>query len=553
MSINQNPSYQSFISEINLLDSNNAPSFLSNNIISNNDSISLDSNSFNRFKENLQKTIKLSTYSVSNHHFICKNCKKIPQINFISFKIMDYSCSCFKADKISIDKVRVENIMKFRKKGEKEKKEDKVDEEGDFLNIESENYFKCQKHEGNFIYYCRTCEENICRQCLRERYFHQYHNIFFFDLYLYDMDYAIGEIDKILLTDLKDLKFEFNEIDDFIYLLSVMYNDYLNHPNYFHFLNFFNAYNFLHKYLSNKDNIKNIENFELKKEIKIIKKKQLYENIKNPEIIIEIDIPKSFFNDITDICNLNFINLKILKLIDNSIINIQPLKRAKFKKTIEIISFQQNKINDKNIPCLLELDFPNLKELDLYSNNITDPNLFKLKNNEKYLPSLESLQVGANIIDWKINKNNDIKYNLDSVKSFGLTNGLFDNNTIFVLQHFNLNHLEKIDISRNNIKSLSFIEKLDAANLKEFYIHSCFITEFYPLKKYTNLQKIYIYDNYISKIDKLEDFVDNLKELIEIDLSGNNIDTNDEKNQKILKSVQKKKENLNIILINYNF
>ena len=227
------------------------------------------------------------------------------------------------------------------------------------------------------------------------------------------MDYAIGGIDKILITDLKDLKFEFNEIDDFIYLLSVMYNDYSYHPNYTHILNFSNAYNFLHKYLSNKENIKNIENFELKKEIKIIKKKQFYENLSNPEIVIEIDIPKSYFNDITDICNLNFINLKILRLIDNSIININPLKNAKFKKTIELISFKENKINNTNIPCLLELDFPNLKEIDLYENNITDCNLFKLKNNKQYLPNLESLQVGANIIDWKINNKNNDMYNLD--------------------------------------------------------------------------------------------------------------------------------------------
>ena len=335
---NQNPSYQSFISGINLSDSNNhinnSQSFLSNHINDFCDSVSLDNNSFKRFKENLQKTIKLSSYSVRNHHFICKNCKTIPQINFISFKTIDYSCSCCNTYNISLDKVRIGSIMKDIKKGEKEQKEDKKDEEEDFSNIELENYFKCQKHKENFLYYCKTCEENICRECLRERYLHQYHIIFFFDLYLFEMDYAIGEIDKILITDLKDLKFEFNEIDDFIYLLSVMYNDYSYHPNYIHILNFFNAYHFLHKYLSNKENIKNIENFELKKEIKIIKKKQFYENLSNPEIVIEIDIPKSFFNDITDICNLNFSNLKILRLIDNNIINIKPLKNAKFKKAI---------------------------------------------------------------------------------------------------------------------------------------------------------------------------------------------------------------------------
>ena len=208
---NKNPSYHSFISGINLSDSNyninNSQSFLSNHINDLYDSESLDNNSFNRFKENLQKKIKLSSYSVRNLHFICKNCKTIPQINFISFKAMDYSCSCYNSYNISLDKVITENIMKDKKEGEKEQKEDKKDEEENF----PENYFKCQKHKKNFLYYCKTCKENICRECLREKYLHQYHNIFF-DLYLFEMEYAIGEIDKILITDLKDLKFEFNEI-----------------------------------------------------------------------------------------------------------------------------------------------------------------------------------------------------------------------------------------------------------------------------------------------------------------------------------------------------
>ena len=120
-------------------------------------------------------------------------------------------------------------------------------------------------------------------------------------------------------------------------------------------------------------------------------------------------------------------------------------------------------------------------------------------------------------------------------------------NSISVVEDFNLDSLEKIYLSRNNIHSLSFVEKLKAENLKEIFLHTCFLTEYYPLKKFKKLQRIYINDNYISEIDKLESLVDNLPDLFEISLFGNDIEKN-KKNLDILKSIKKKREKLNIII-----
>ena len=545
---NNPPLQNSLFSEINLSNSfchlNKTKSFLSNNIIDFTDSIFINSIISHKLIENLNeiKKIKLASYSDINDHFICLNCKKVPIINFMSFKKVEYSCSCYSTDK-TIDEIIIENIIKENEEGKEEEKERNNYFNG-FSNFYPEIFLKCQKHKKDYLYYCKTCDENICRECLRERYFHQYHNIYFFDLYLFEMDEKIGQIDKILINDLKELKFEFNIIDDFIYLLSVVFNDYLYHPNYSHFQILFNAYDFLSKFIANINNNKIIENFELKKEVKIITKKQYFENIHNPEIIIEIHIIKSYFNDITDICKLNFINLKKLRLDENNIINIQPLKNAKFKK-IEKINFQYNKLNDDNIPCLLELDFPYLVELDLYHNNFTDYNLFKLKNNKKYLPNLESLQLGSNNINWKICDKNEnktsITFNFDSIKNFGLTNGVFDNISISIFDNFILNKLEKLYLSRNNLNSLNFVKKLKATGLKEIYIHTCYLKEFYPLIKYKKLQKIYLYQNYISEIDNLDLFVEELVELIEFDLSGNNINIYD--NMEILNSIKKNRKN----------
>lgn len=510
------------------------------------DNKSYDNKSYNKFIENMKevKMKKFSTYCDINDHFICKNCKYVPIINFVSFQEIEYSCSCYKVNRISINQIMNETIIKEKEANEieKESKKDKSRE----LFITTEKYLKCQKHMKSFLYYCKTCEENICRECLRERYFHQYHNIFFFDLYLYEMDYKIGQLEKILLNDIKDLNFEFDMVENLIYLLSVIVKDYLLYPNYSHFLIIINASQFLGNYIINRNNNNIIEKFELKKEIIIMKKKSFYENILNPEIVTEIHINKSNFSDIAKVCELNFINLKKLILIENNIVNIKPLKYANFKN-IEYISFQFNKLNDSNIPCLLELDFPKLIELDLYSNNFTKYELYELKNNKKYLPNLESLQIGANQIDWKRYKNNDIKFNFDTIKSFGLTNGVFDSDSISIIENFCFNKLEKIYLSRNNLYSLSFIENLKATNLKEIYLHTCFLKELYQLKQFKKLQRIYIYDNYISEIDKLEAFVDDLPDLFVLNISGNNISLN-EKNQKILKSIKNKREKLNIMV-----
>ena len=82
----------------------------------------------------------------------------------------------------------------------------------------------------------------------------------------------------------------------------------------------------------------------------------------------------------------------------------------------------------------------------------------------------------------------NIKYNLKSVKVIGLANGVFDNNTINFIDWFVFEKLEILYINKNEFNSFSFIKKLELNCLKEFNIHTSHIREFEPLKKFSNIR-----------------------------------------------------------------
>ena len=132
----------------------------------------------------------------------------------------------------------------------------------------------------------------------------------------------------------------------------------------------------------------------------------------------------------------------------------------------------------------------------------------------------------------------NIKYDLKSVKFIGLTNEVFDYNTINFIDRFVLEKLEILYINRNEFTSLSFIKKLELNCLKEFNFYKSHIREFKHLKKIPILEVINMKDNYINDISNLDSFVKNMPTLKCFNLIGNDIDVNDENNQKIINSVK---------------
>ena len=528
----ENEKLKKLLEEIN----NNSSSFIKSSTLS--DSLAAaaeEEASISAFPENdsINFIEGILPFSENDSHFICRKCHKIPVIEFNSLKTFNFSCICFKYQNISLEDIIKEYIVKENKENEND-------------NNNIEKYFKCRTHNENFVYYCKYDNLQLCRTCIKQKYCHQFHPLYSFDCYFFEINQKRKQIFKILNEKQKEMSIEFNDADLLLNLFSVISNDFILYPNYSHFIIIEKALTFLEQFISNKKNNKIIESLNFQKNLIIKNKKILYENMINANIIIEIDITNSNLNDITQICELDFVNLEKLYLCENSISNVEPLLRAKFKK-IKYLGFGRNKISNDNIPYLLEMKFEQLKELNLYSNNLTDSKIFDLQNSQN-LPNLKTFYIGNNRIDWEKNNSIDLKYNFKNLKTIGLTCGIFDDNTIKYINNFDFSKLEIIYLSKCNFHSLYFIKYLELPCIEEFYINITFIKEFYPLIKYRNLKIIEMRENFIENIDNLELFIKNLPNLRQFNLLKNNINMNLDKNKKIMKAIKNIRINLDIII-----
>ena len=476
---------------------------------------------------------KLKNFSFLDIHFICKKCNKVPRIEFVDLKMLNYTCSCHKDKNLGIDIIKDKSITEFE------------NDNGDIT-----KYLKCQIHHKKYHYYCKYCNINLCRECLSKQAKHISHIIYLFDFHTFEANENIYNIYLILNSKKLNIeKIEYGIIDKILFLFSVIVKDFIYYPNYSHFKIFENALTFFKIFFSNAENNKIIESLGIEKKLIVTYKNSLFQNISNVHSIIEINIKRNNFNDISELCKLDLINLEKLILCENCISDIKPLINANFKN-IKFIDLELNKIGDDNIPHLSKLKYENLNEFNLYLNNFTDPSIFEFIN-EKNLPNLKVLFLGNNKIDWNLQKNKiNNNYHFNNLKTIGLSCGLFDKTSISYLKNFNFENLEILFISRNNIGSLSFVETLELPNIKDLYINNLDIEEFYPLVKYKTLEKIYLRENYIRNIDKLELFIKELPKLILIDLERNDIDIKEEKNKKIIDSILKNKNGrcINILI-----
>ena len=176
--------------------------------------------------------------------------------------------------------------------------------------------------------------------------------------------------------------------------------------------------------------------------------------------ITELDLGWKDIGDeiLKDLCKIEFKELKELNLFWNNISNINLLEKVKFRK-LEVLDFGKNNISDINI--LEKVNFKALKKLSLYRNNLSDIKVLEKVKFEK----LEILDLGNNqISDINILE----KTNFKQLKILILSwNNITD---IKVLEKIKIEKLELLDLRYNKISKSDINSIKQKLKIKELYI-----------------------------------------------------------------------------------
>jgi len=448
----------------------------------------------------------------SIYHFLCKECKDKKDYNnpLIKFNKNLIFITCHENNKeISINDIS--NI------GDYLIKEDKLD-----------NYLekmKCKEHNESFYYYCQSinCHKNLCKSCYNEHKNLNHSNIVDFVKKNSNLEEKIKSINQVFKLEdyfIYDLD-TINNNNLLNLLIITIINDYSKTPNYNLIKNIENIYDFSKNY-----KIRIYSDIELED---IIKK-----GIEQLNNIIYIQIYQRDFkkmNLLTD--NYESLgNLEELHLIQINMKSLDSLIKCKFLN-LKILDLENNSIDDEKenltIFSMFKDKFPKLEVLNLKKNNLTKYEFFdKIQS----LNNLKELNVSANAFTPNcINNNEDKSYIFNNIEKMILSNGVFNNKSIYYIQYFKIKNIKIIDLSSNNLKSLSFLEKVHWPEINTILLNANSIKSIQELSKFKNLKLIEIKDNPIKDIQEAEEIKNQIPDIeIILNIINGNIISDKHKN-----------------------
>jgi len=447
-------------------------------------------------------------------HFFCKNCRTVPRIEIQSYEEVNYYCKCHEIKNKSISQVLNLNII-------------------DETNFSEKNFLSCQDHKGeDYTYFCKDCKENVCRKCIRKTLDHKAHSLEIFDEHFCELDGIVDNILKIFKNN--------NDINmvNLKRLMNVIISDYTYCPNYSHFFIIRQCYFFLNNPKSNTNKIAAIKYNYIKNLKDLIDFKGDLQTIK------KIIFPYQNIKDLNDIKFGELINLTELNLSHNDITCVEPLSKYKLPN-LKVLDLTVNLIDDSNKEYFFNFDFPELTDLNLYQNKLTDYEIFKMNNN-KNMPKLKLFFIGSNNFQFpkKPISKKELNFDFSSVTELGFSKSVFDEYTIMFLPYFNLKSLEIIYLQGNKLNSLNFVKDLELPFIKEFWLSNNELTEFEPLQKFKTLEKIEMRNNKISDLEELDTFIKNLPKIKRINFIGNCI-----KFDLLIRNILEYEEKNNVIVL----
>ena len=204
----------------------------------------------------------------------------------------------------------------------------------------------------------------------------------------------------------------------------------------------------------------------------------------------ELDLSENDIESIEPLCDAKLPFLEYLNLSNNKIKNIEPFGQIIFK-SLKYLFIQNNQI--ENIDVLLDTEFPTLEILRLDNNRIDEnsssfrkllvlynqPKNILIKNTEEvdkirskfFINNEKTIEVGGTEEGDLI-----LKYLLiivssnNKIRKLNLSGNKIENPSI--LNRIQFKFLEELDLSVNNIKNLNFLKKMKAENLKKLYLNN---------------------------------------------------------------------------------
>ena len=423
-------------------------------------------------------------------HFFCKNCHTVPRIEIQSYEKVNYYCKCHEIKCQPMANVLNLNVI-------------------DKTKFSAKEFLMCPEHEQIYAYFCKDCKKNVCRNCIRKSFEHKAHVLEIFDEYFRELDGIVANILKIFKNN--------NDINmiNLKRLMNAIINDYSYCPNYSHFFIIRQCYFFLNNPKSSTSIIAPIKYDYIKTLKDLINFKGDLKTIK------KIIFPRQNIKDLNDIKFGELINLTELDLSHNDITCIEPLSKYKLPN-LKALNLTVNLIDDSNKEYFFKFDFPELTDLNLFENKLTDYEIFKLNNN-KNMPKLKLVFIGGNNFEFpkELISEKELKFDFSSVTEMGFSKSVFDQDSIKFLHFFDFKLLEIIYLQGNNLNSLNFVEDLDLPSIKEFWLSNNQLTEFEPLKKFKTLEVIEMKNNKVSDIEELDTFIKYLPKIKRINLIGN--------------------------------
>ena len=332
------------------------------------------------------------------------------------------------------------------------------------IDIKEEDLCKCIKHnKKEFVQYCVDCRFDLCIDCLNME-SDVYSNTSIMNkkhenhtkILLEKIKEQFEEIDKLIETTMNNenvFKANASNLTIILKIIKCFMRNYEKYKCYNLYKSIENAKKFLEKINNNESNMQTFQE-DYNNKLKIASEEELSSQIFFSSKMFSIDIQYKEKMDMSIFYNRDFGKLEELILVGNKIKDISSLSPNGFPQ-LKILNLAVNDLDSSIIPILKVFNLPELIELNLYKNKITDIKIFDLI---KGFTKLLRFFIGENKFI-KDESNNFFEFP-ETLEEFGIT-GNFEGEDINFVKRLGIGNLKIFYMSRNKISNLKSLQNIN--------------------------------------------------------------------------------------------